>query len=250
MQWFYTNAGKQAGPVGEENFERLVRAGTIQPTTLVWHEGMADWEPYSNVAPRSFPAAPSPPGQVVCRECGQLVTAEDTLQIGDATICAACKPTHLQKMREGLTTAAPSAFRYAGFWIRVPAAIIDGLLLFAVSTSIDVMSGSTFLQAIGFDDSNWGTRDWVLLVVDTIIDTTYSVVLVTKYGGTLGKLVCGIRVITADGNRLTYKHSLARSLAQWVSTIPCGLGFVLAAFDGQKRALHDMMCNTRVIWAK
>jgi uncharacterized RDD family membrane protein YckC len=250
MQWFYTNAGKQAGPVGEENFARLVREGTIQPTTLVWHEGMADWEPYSNVAPHSFPAAQSPPGQVACRECGRLVSAEDTLQIGGAAICAACKPTYLQKMREGLTTAAPSTFRYAGFWIRVLAAVIDGILLFAVSVSIAVMSGSTFLQSIGFDDSNWGTRDSVLFLVDMIIDTTYSVVLVTKYGGTFGKLACGIRVITADGNRLTYKHSLARALAQWVSTIPCGLGFVLAAFDGQKRALHDMMCNTRVIWVK
>jgi uncharacterized RDD family membrane protein YckC len=122
--------------------------------------------------------------------------------------------------------------------------------MFGVSASIAVMSGDTFLQSIGFDDSDWGTRDWVLLAMDLIIDTTYSVVMVTRYGGTLGKLVCGIRVITADGHRLTYKHSLARALAQYVSTIPCGLGFVLAAFDGQKRALHDMMCNTRVIWAK
>jgi uncharacterized RDD family membrane protein YckC len=250
MQWFYTNAGKQAGPVGQENFERLVREGIIQPTTLVWHEGMADWAPYSKVAPVSLPHLELPPGQVVCRECGQLVNAEDALQIGDAAICAACKPTYLQKMREGLATAAPSPFRYAGFWIRVPAALIDGVLLFAISTGIDVMSGSTFLQAVGFGNSIWDTRQSVLFAVDTIIDTTYSVVFVTKYGGTLGKLACGIRVITAEGNRLTYRHSLARALAQWLSTIPCGLGFVLAAFDGQKRALHDMICNTRVIWVK
>lgn len=250
MQWFYTNAGKRAGPVGDDQFERLVREGVVQPATLVWREGMADWEPYSNVAPPSPLAPPSQPGQVVCRECSQLVPAEDALQIGDVIVCAACKPHYLQKMREGLATAAPSQFRYAGFWIRVPAAIIDVVLLLAVSISISVMSGSTFLQSIGFDDSDWGTRDWVLLAVELIIDTTYSVILVTKFGGTVGKLVFGLRVITADGGRLTYKHSFARALAQWLSTIPCGLGFVLAAFDGEKRALHDIICNTRVIRVK
>ena len=250
MQWFYTNAGKQAGPVSDINFERLVREGIIQPTTLVWHEGMTDWQPYASVAPASLSATTTRPNQVLCRECGNLVPAEDALQMGDATICASCKPTHLQKMREGLATAAPPPFHYAGFWIRVPAAIIDGVILFVISTSIDIMSGSTFLQSIGVEESEWGTRDWVLLAGDLLIDITYSVVLVTKCGGTLGKLIFGLRVITADGKRLSYKHSLARALAQWVSTIPCGLGFVLAAFDSQKRALHDMMCDTRVIRAK
>src|SRR5688572_8757633 len=175
MQWFYTNAGKQAGPVSDINFERLVREGIIQPTTLVWHEGMADWQPYSSVAPAVLSATTTAvPNQVPCSECGRLVPVEDTLPMGDATICASCKPTYLQKLREGLTTAPPS-FHYAGFWIRVPAAIIDGVILFAITTSIDVMSGSTFLQSIGVEDSDWGTRDWVLLAVDLLIDTTYSV---------------------------------------------------------------------------
>lgn len=246
MPWFYAHAGQQIGPIEDDELARLAREGIIQPATLVWREGMTAWEPHANFVPPPLAA----PSQVVCRECGQLVAAEDTLRIDGAMICAACKPTYVQKMREGLATGAVPAFRYAGFWIRLPAAVIDGILMIAVSTAIDVATGATFLQSIGVRESDWGTRDWVLLAVDLVLDTTYQVVLVTRYGGTVGKLLCGIRVITADGRRLTYAHSLARALAQYVSLLPCGLGFVLAAFDSQKRALHDMICNSRVIWTK
>lgn len=251
MQWFYASAGKQSGPINEGNFGQLVREGVIQPTTLVWHDGMADWQPYANVATNVSP--PATPGQLTCRECGQLVAEEDTLRIDGATICAACKPTYLQKMREGAVSPPPAdapAFHYAGFWIRVPAAVIDGVLLIAVSTGIAMATGSTFLQSVGFEDSAWDARQWLLLATETVIDTAYSAVLVTKFGGTLGKLICGIRVVTADGRRLTYAHSVGRALAQYVSLLPCGIGFLFAAFDSQKRALHDMICNTRVIWAK
>jgi uncharacterized RDD family membrane protein YckC len=245
MPWFYANAGQQVGPVDDGDFDRLTRAGVIQPGTLVWRDGMAGWQPYANIAFTLSPAR----GQV-CSECGKPVALEDTLRIDNATICAACKPTYLQKMREGLTTAttaAVPALRYAGFWIRVPAAIIDGLLLFALGIGIDVATGSTFLQAIGLQESDWGVRDWALFTVDFVLDTIYHVVLVTRYGGTIGKLLCGIRVVTADGRRLTYVHSLGRAFAQYVSLLPCGLGFILAAFDSQKRALHDRICNSRVI---
>jgi uncharacterized RDD family membrane protein YckC len=245
MPWFYANAGQQLGPIDDADFERLTREGVIQPGTLVWREGMDGWQPYANIAP-----TPSPAPSQVCSECGKPVALEDALRIDNATICAACKPTYLQKMREGLPTSTPAAvpaLRYAGFWIRVPAAIIDGVLLFAAGIGIEVATGSTFLQAIGLQESDWGARDWALLTVDFVLDTAYHVVLVTRYGGTIGKLLCGIRVITADGRRLSYVHSLGRALAQYVSLLPCGLGFILAAFDSQKRALHDIICNSRVI---
>src|SRR5688572_19911473 len=109
MNWFYANAGQQVGPINEADFERLAREGVIQPATLVWREGMANWEPYSAIAPARSPSAPVaplaaapaaevPPGQVICHECNKLVPAEDVMQMNGRTICAACKPVYLQKM--------------------------------------------------------------------------------------------------------------------------------------------------------
>lgn len=61
MNWYYSNAGQQAGPVSEEEFQNLVRAGTIKADTLVWREGMANWVPYNTLsAPGTEPTAPSP----------------------------------------------------------------------------------------------------------------------------------------------------------------------------------------------
>ena len=45
MHWYYVEDGKQAGPITEIDLKTLVRLGTINDKTLVWHEGLADWKP-------------------------------------------------------------------------------------------------------------------------------------------------------------------------------------------------------------
>jgi hypothetical protein len=63
MDWFYAEAGQQRGPVSEAEFQRMVQAGTIRGETLVWREGMANWQPYRDVAPSGGPPPPfSAPG--------------------------------------------------------------------------------------------------------------------------------------------------------------------------------------------
>jgi len=54
MDWHYAVNQQQYGPVSEDEIRRLAQQGTIQPNTLVWRQGMANWTPYSQV----FPAAP------------------------------------------------------------------------------------------------------------------------------------------------------------------------------------------------
>ena len=51
MNWYYVSAGQQAGPVEEAQLEDLFRTGKIQAETLVWKEGMANWQPYREVKP-------------------------------------------------------------------------------------------------------------------------------------------------------------------------------------------------------
>ena len=59
MNWYYVDAGAQAGPVDEAQLQQLVLLGKIQPNTLVWHEKLAAWTPYSQVVPAA-PVAPDP----------------------------------------------------------------------------------------------------------------------------------------------------------------------------------------------
>src|SRR2546422_7265195 len=125
MNWFYVEAGQQAGPVDDAQLEELRRSGKIQSDTLVWREGMANWQPYSSLNPASPPAStPIPaaapavgPNQVVCAECGRIFDLENTIQYGTIRVCANCKPVFMQKLAEGAKVEG-AGLNYAGFWIR------------------------------------------------------------------------------------------------------------------------------------
>ncbi|MFH1499338.1 MAG: DUF4339 domain-containing protein, partial [Verrucomicrobiota bacterium] len=51
MQWYYAVGSERRGPVDTVTFSGLVNNGTITPATLVWRTGMAEWQPWSVVAP-------------------------------------------------------------------------------------------------------------------------------------------------------------------------------------------------------
>ena len=62
MNWYYAQGGKQMGPVEESALDGLISAGVVRDDTLVWHEGMAAWQPHAAVrGPRAGIAAPLPP---------------------------------------------------------------------------------------------------------------------------------------------------------------------------------------------
>ena len=61
--WFYASPNGQTGPVDDETFRQLVATGEIGPDTLVWHSGMADWEPLRSAAPDLCATPPDLPGE-------------------------------------------------------------------------------------------------------------------------------------------------------------------------------------------
>lgn len=48
--WYYTLNNQQTGPVEDEEIKRLIEAGTVNQTTLVWTSGMANWAPIGQSA--------------------------------------------------------------------------------------------------------------------------------------------------------------------------------------------------------
>lgn len=51
MNWYYTIDGRSQGPLTENGLKRLAREGTISGDTLVWHQGLEEWEPMSKLKP-------------------------------------------------------------------------------------------------------------------------------------------------------------------------------------------------------
>lgn len=50
-RWFYANSNEPVGPLSFDELESLVRAGKIEPQTLVLREGEEEWQPFASFSP-------------------------------------------------------------------------------------------------------------------------------------------------------------------------------------------------------
>ena len=287
MNWFYVDGGQQRGPVTDEQLDALFQSGNINEETLVWSEGMADWQPYGKVkpveAPPPQPRQPDAPPPVeatwpsvqtpgaVCVECGKMFNRDEMIRHGNVYVCASCKPIFLQKLGEGVKIQT-GELEYAGFWIRFAAKMLDGLIigfvvfapififvfLFAFNVAagsradLNVQSGFTLGAASNGAEEianlvGLGAQLFLQIIVQGVV-IAYSTFFVGKYGATPGKMICKLKVVDSDGNKVGYGRAFGRSCAEILSQMVCDIGYIIAAFDGQKRTLHDHICNTRVVY--
>jgi uncharacterized RDD family membrane protein YckC len=176
-----------------------------------------------------------------------MFAIQDMIRHGGVYICANCKPVFMQKLAEGAKINT-GELNYAGFWMRFAAYFLDFLILMAVNFSISLVGGLSMAQAAGVQPRGAIAFQLVLFAINMTIGISYEVVLIGKYGATLGKMACKIKVVTADGGRVSYLRALGRYFAKILSGFTCLIGYIIIAFDSQKRALHDHICNTRVIY--
>jgi len=108
MDWYYAQNNERRGPVKGAALEALVRSGEIQPTALVWREGMSNWQPYSTTSLSALPEA----GHIACTECGKVFPETDILRIKNSIVCAACKPEFLAKVARGDPTGKSAVWRW------------------------------------------------------------------------------------------------------------------------------------------
>ena len=232
MNWYYAEQGQQTGPVSDEQLDELLRSGKIQPETLVWREGMAAWATY-----REAKGGTLPPG------------ASGTVAEGvSESVCAACKPVFLQKLQEGASVNT-GEMNYARILTRFGAVFLDGLILGAVNMALGFLVGLTGAAVARNNPGGFVAIQFVMFAIEIGIGMGYETFMIGKYGATLGKMACKIKVVTADGGRVSYGRACGRYFAKMLSGFTCMIGYIIAIFDNpQKRALHDHICNTRVIY--
>ena len=262
MNWYYADQGQQVGPVEETELAQLEQAGKINDETLVWRAGLADWLPYREVKPKTVhslstpPPAPPRPAptstEVVCTECGHIFPIEETIRHGEARLCANCKPIFLQKLAEGARIHT-GRYELASVLTRFAAIFLDGLILWVINIGITMVMGAVGIAGARFATSTDGMAPGVvavqllLMAISFLIGISYEVFFIGKYGATLGKMACKIKVVDPDGNPISYGRAFGRYFAKILSSFTCLIGFIMAFFDSENRALHDRICNTRVI---
>ncbi|MDX2226704.1 MAG: RDD family protein [Verrucomicrobiae bacterium] len=246
MNWYYIENKVRQGPVDEVAFKNLAEGGRITPETMVWQEGMTDWVPLSTVRNRIVTAD----GRARCVECGADYPAEEMIVFGQSRVCAGCKAVFFQKVKEGVVSPATMGgeHQFGGFWIRFAAIFIDGLIMLIpmllVIVPIALISSSETME------KNFGMM-MLLQVVQMILQygimCAYFTFFHGRNGQTPGKRVCGLKVVRTDGTPMTYGRAFGRFWAYVLSGLILYIGYIMAGFDPEKRALHDRLCDTRVI---
>ena len=88
------------------------------------------------------------------------------------------------------------------------------------------------------------------VVSNIFFHAAYYIVLHGATGQTIGKLIVGVRVSTLEGTRVSYAAAFIRWLGYFLSGITLFIGYLLAGVRTDKRALHDLIAWTQVVYVR
>lgn len=137
--------------------------------------------------------------------------------------------------------------QYAGFGRRAATALLDAILLFAVTAPLLYLLYGTayFTESRGAFDYA-GVGDFVL---NQLLPLAVAVVMWVRLRATPGKLLLDCRVVdTASLQRVTPRQAVIRYLGYFVSLLPLGLGFLWILRDRRRQGFHDLLAKTVVLY--
>lgn len=135
---------------------------------------------------------------------------------------------------------------YAGFWIRVGAALIDSILIVLLTWPILIgIYGMEYFESTSLIVGAWDFLvSWVLPAIVVIIFWIY-------FSATPGKMAIKAKIVDArTGAKPSTGQFVGRYFGYFVSTIPLMLGFIWVAFDKRKQGWHDKLAGTVVVAEK
>jgi uncharacterized RDD family membrane protein YckC len=175
-----------------------------------------------------------------CISCGYK-------NLPEARFCANCGASLLKPVDQPAPAVAPgtepaipeTAVEYMGFWIRLGAAIIDCLIIFAVLCIIGPLIYILMHRAPA------------ITFLSYFIPFLYYWLFTGLRGQTLGKMALGIKVVNAEGSIPGLGMAALREIpGKILSFVVIFLGFLWIIWDGQKQGWHDKIAKTHVLRVK
>jgi uncharacterized RDD family membrane protein YckC len=206
---------------------------------------------------------------VFCTQCGAQSTggAGFCQKCGARLAATAMAPQPAAPAGSYAVAAAPMApvipvlpeSYYGGFWIRVAAYLIDGLLVGVVTVPIFLLTiFPSVASVIHQAESNQEPGPEVMAALIGSVGFfallafcghwLYEALLTSSsWQGTIGKRILRLKVTDDGGNRIGFGRSTARFFAKILSGWIMYVGFIMVAFMERKRGLHDVICGTQVL---
>ena len=135
--------------------------------------------------------------------------------------------------------ALPEQPRYAGFWIRLLAYILDAIVLGAITYPL-----VRVLSSMGIGD---GSSNILSIAISWMY---FAVFESSEWMASPGKKVLGLIVTDEQGMKISIGRATRRYLAKIVSGLILGIGFIMIAFTARKQGLHDKIFHTLVLRTK
>ena len=208
MEIYIKRYGQRFGPFTLAEVNRQIAAGSINPSEHAWHEDAPGWKPLFSIAGVILPGAAS----------------------------ASARPIGIA------TPIPPQAPRYAGFWIRTVALVLDSIIL-AIPLGV--------IWYLFWPDPDIPASGNLFFAASAIAGLKifyFAGLWASPMQATVGQKMCRLRVIhDRDDPRVSFSTAMGRLLAMALSSLTLGIGYIMAAFTDRKRALHDMLAGTCVI---
>lgn len=203
-----------------------------------------------------------------CSRCGANIP-------DNAVFCSSCgQPTGVAQPQPGATPAGPPsvpaaavptagwvatpAVKYAGFWLRFVAFIIDSIVLGFIGFLITVpfmasLGMATFMHGhAAMSPEGWApfaAMFWPRLFLPRFVISWlyYALLQSSSWQATLGKKALGLEVTDLQGRRISFARASGRFFAKILSTIILFIGFFMIGFTARKQGLHDILAGTLVL---
>ncbi len=136
-----------------------------------------------------------------------------------------------------------SNHEYAGFWIRVLAALIDTMLLCAIIfPPLVAIYGWSYFESTALIQ---GPADFL---ITWVVPAVVVLLFWRARQATPGKMVVGARIVDASsGGKPSTGQLVGRYFGYFVSILPLMIGIIWVAFDPRKQGWHDKLAGTAVV---
>jgi uncharacterized RDD family membrane protein YckC len=200
-----------------------------------------------------------------CSKCGANVP-------DNATVCSACGQStgaapggpSVGLPGSGYASAvamAPAAVvaptvKYAGFWLRFVAFIIDAVVLMIIGFVVTIPFMASLPMGSLMHGGQLRPEDFMpmasafgrLVFIRFIINWLYYALLESSaWQATLGKKALGLTVTDLVGRRIGFGRATGRFFAKILSTLILFIGFFMIGFTSKKQGLHDIIAGTLVL---
>jgi uncharacterized RDD family membrane protein YckC len=193
-----------------------------------------------------------------CQKCGATLSTGAMVQPADARIQPVSPSAPAYPAPPAYAFAPPSP--YGGFWIRLLAYIIDGIVIQIVATPFFFIMALPALSRIireAEQNQDNPSPEFVLSMlgaISTFIILAFvghwlyeALLTSSSWQGTVGKRLLRLKVTDEAGNRIGFGRATGRFFAKILSNLLFCIGFIMIAFTDRKRGLHDMIAGTLVM---